>query len=307
MESSTSGKRTSGQSNGQSNGKSNGAGNAPAVRRATSEARRRPCLPGMPDSLDFGETTASAPAQRLQGNAPPDVSSRARTTEGGKESSGGGSSSAGTPGKTASGGRGTKAVGTRSLLFGSPREVLARISAGDPLGIRARVAAHLRDRHLLFDADRLHLRAIAHSARQALHLRAADGLDAFLRNRIADAERELRREDRGELKNGDSHSIKARSVERPRSKKVRTKNLRPATQFDELARPLGFKPIQVRAACAQFNESDSADRRACFKLLVDGADLDGVARAEGTTATEIARRARRALEAALVELEGAAS
>ena len=209
--------------------------------------------------------------------------------------------------KQSTGGRGPKVAGMRSLLFGSPREVLARISAGDPLEIRARVGIHLRDRHVLFDADRLHLRAIAHVARQALHLRASDGLEAFLRSRIGDAARELRREDRVELKNGGRRSVRSRPAKGRETSKTRTTYLRPVTHFDELARPLGLKPSRVRAACARFNEADSADRKACFELLVDGADIDALAIAEGTTVTEIARRARRALEVALGALDGEAS
>jgi len=171
----------------------------------------------------------------------------------------------------------------RALLFGTPREVLARISAGDPLDLRARVAAHLSEACLLIDADRLQVRALAHCARRALQLRASDSLDAFLRARVADAAEELMREDREALRNGRSSS----------------------GALDELALPLGLDPARAREACARFNDSDSTDREACFQLLVVGADIDELARAKQQTVTEVARRARRALESALTVLDPA--
>ena len=169
----------------------------------------------------------------------------------------------------------------RTLLFGTPREVLARISAGDPLNLRARVAAHLSEACLLIDADRLQVRALAHCARRALQLRASDSLEAFLRERVADAAEELMREDREALQSGRSS----------------TGNL------EELARPLGLDPARARVACARFNQADALDREACFQLLVVGADIDELARANQQSVTEIARRARRALETALAVLD----
>ncbi len=168
----------------------------------------------------------------------------------------------------------------RALLFGTPREVLARISAGDPLGVRPFVADYLFRSHRLIDADRLHLRALAHCARQALHLRASDGLPEFLKARVFDAGRELLREDREAIRNG----------------RTEVGNL------EQLARPLGLNPERVRTACSRFNEADEADRAAGFALLIRGEDIDELATREGVTVTEIARRARRALEVALAAL-----
>ena len=177
--------------------------------------------------------------------------------------------------------RGSTNSRDRTLLFGTPREVLARISAGDPLDIRARVAAHLSEAWLLIDADRLQVRALAHSARRALQLRASDSLDSFLRARVADAAEELMREDREALRNGRSS----------------------LGGLDELALPLGLDPARARVACTRFNEADAVDREACFQLLVAGADIDELARAKQQTVTEVARRARRALESALAVLD----
>jgi len=169
----------------------------------------------------------------------------------------------------------------RALLFGTPREVLARLSAGDPLELRSRVAAHLSRAHLLLDADRLQLRALAHCARKALQFRAADGVEAFLAGRVAEAADELVREDREALRHGRLG----------------------ADGSSELSRPLGLDPARAREACSRFNAAPSEDRAACFALLVRGVELEQLARSGGATVTEVARRARRALELALVALE----
>ena len=217
--------------------------------------------------------------------------------------------------KQASHSGGTRSADSRTLLFGSPREVLARISAGDPLRIRTRIGVHLRETHQLFDADRLHLRTLAHSARQASHLRASDGLESFLRARIADAARELCAEDLTEVQSGRgavSSAQNARSQPAGRKLSKGRSQSQPSQRvqlkgLDELVKPLGLKPDRVRAACALFNELDEAERKACFDLLVDGANIDALAKAEGVTVTLIARRARRALETALGALDGESS
>ena len=47
------------------------------------------------------------------------------------------------------------------MLLGSPREILGRIVPSDPLELRARLALRLRERVLLFDSERVLLRAFA--------------------------------------------------------------------------------------------------------------------------------------------------
>ena len=175
---------------------------------------------------------------------------------------------------------GAKTSRLRALLFGTPREVLARISAGDPLGVRFFVAEYLHRSHQLIDADRLHLRGLAHCARRALQLRGSDGLDAFIKARVFDAGMELLREDREALRNGSASR----------------------GNLEQIARPLGLDPARVRSACARFNEADAVDRAAAFALLIRDEDIDELANREGVTVTEIAKRARRALEVALVAL-----
>ena len=171
----------------------------------------------------------------------------------------------------------------RALLFGSPREVLARISAGDPLGIRERVAACLGRERLLLDANRLHLRSLAHCAHRALRLRASEGLPGFLDGCVADAARELVREDRESARGtgGDGGA------------------------FAALGGPLGLDVALVRRACTSFNDCAYDDRRACLELLVEGRSIDELAKRDGVSVSEVARRARRALDGGLMQLRPA--
>jgi hypothetical protein len=66
------------------------------------------------------------------------------------------------------------------LLWGGPREILARISAGDPLGLAGRTLARLRARALLVDGAALLARVRALVARRALDWRGEPALDRFL-------------------------------------------------------------------------------------------------------------------------------
>jgi hypothetical protein len=69
----------------------------------------------------------------------------------------------------------------RAVLGGlSPREVLARLLQGDPLELRQVVATSLAKRAYLFDADRVHLRALAHCARYAVRYRGTPPIETWL-------------------------------------------------------------------------------------------------------------------------------
>src|SRR5687767_2341511 len=62
-----------------------------------------------------------------------------------------------------------RAVDWRVILAGaSPREVLARLMNGDPLGLAVVVEQRLRVHAYLLDADRVFLRAAARCARLAV-------------------------------------------------------------------------------------------------------------------------------------------
>lgn len=170
----------------------------------------------------------------------------------------------------------------RQVLAGSsPREVLARLLAGDPLALQPRVAAALRSRALLLDADRALLRTMARCARMARRYRGHPELERWLDERVDEALLDLVREDAEGL--------------RPEA--------RQGGAIEALSRPLGLDPAAMGAACAAFNLLSLGERRAFHDLVIAGRSLDALAAEEGS-ATEIARRARRALEVLLVGARG---
>jgi len=170
----------------------------------------------------------------------------------------------------------------RKLLGGTPREVLGRLVQDDPLAIREKVAARLQADALLFDADRVHLRVLARISRFAGRYRGRPELSAWIESAVAESVEELLREEH--------ESVRSRRPEV--SEKVGV--------FAVLAPPLGLDPTAMRAACAAFNSLSFADRSAFSDLVLRGNSLDKVARSAGESATEVARRARRALDTILV-------
>jgi hypothetical protein len=72
------------------------------------------------------------------------------------------------------------------------------------------------------------------------------------------------------------------------------------TAFAALARPLGLEPRAMGRACLAFNRLPLPERRAFHALVIAGRSLDEIARESGESATDIARRARRALDAILL-------
>ncbi len=168
----------------------------------------------------------------------------------------------------------------RALLAGrSPRAVLSRIVPGDPLGVFGLVSNRLRERALLLDADLVRLRTFARIARSAPHYRGRPDLTAWLDARIDDAVKDLLREG-------------ARSTE-PHAE------LEPSGAWTTLARPLELEPRAALVACLNFDELPYEERRAFFELVLHRRDLDEWATEEDESPTELARRARRALNTLL--------
>jgi hypothetical protein len=168
----------------------------------------------------------------------------------------------------------------RHWLSGSPREVLGRIVRDDPLGVREQVAARLREQAWLLDADRIELRTLARCARYAPRYQGRPELATWVAEHVSAAIEELLQEE-SESEHG---AESAGDV--------------PAA-FVTLARPLGLEPSSMRRACAHFNRLAFEERRAFFDLLILGRALDELARESGVGATQIARRARRALDVVL--------
>jgi hypothetical protein len=153
------------------------------------------------------------------------------------------------------------------LLTGPPRTILERLIEGDPLGVRTRVGGRLRARWLLLDADRVHLRALALVAHRAGGWSGRPALGAWLDGQVDEAIDEVRRE--------------------------------PATDgvFRHLAQGLGLEPGAAFGAQSAFDGRSELERRAFVRFVLDGEDLEGVARDEAVSISEIGRRARVVLDA----------
>jgi hypothetical protein len=167
------------------------------------------------------------------------------------------------------------------LAGGTPREILCRIVQGDPLEMRDRVARRLHDESYLLDADRVQLRSLARCARFASRYSGRPDFATWLDAIVDAAIDDLLREDL--------------EVELDREKSTST----PGAAFVALAQPLGLEPGAMRRACASFNQLPAPDRRAFFELVIQGRALDELARQGRESASEIARRARRALDLVL--------
>jgi hypothetical protein len=194
-------------------------------------------------------------------------------------------------------------AGWQTLLSGSPREVLARLVRDDPLEVRARVATRLRADALLLDGDRVHLRVLARISRASASYRGRPELSDWIDGAVAGSIEELVRE---EHESARSRSAGRSDRVRERSSPSALATASPGTDaFTTLAAPLGLDPRSMRDACAAFDVLPFADRNAFFDLVLEAGDLDVAARAAGVSASEIARRARRALDAILAAALGA--
>lgn len=168
----------------------------------------------------------------------------------------------------------------RSLLAGaSPREVLARLMNGDPLGVRRLVGERLSQRAYLLDANQVQLRAVARCARFAVRYRGQPAIDRWLADIVDEAMLDLVTEE---------HERGADTTSRP-----------DGGVFHELALPLRLDPARMRAACVRFNGLPEGDRSLFFALVIESRSLDEVARSRAASASAVARGARTALDALL--------
>ncbi len=194
-----------------------------------------------------------------------------------------------------------------TLLSGSPREVLARLVRDDPLDVRARVASRLRAEAVLLDGDRVHLRALARISRAAGAYRGRPELADWVDGAVAETVQELVREEH-ELARSRTPIREGREGREGREDRA-TVTAAVAVDpdaFTSLATPLGLDPGSVRRACATFDVLPFAERDAFFRLVLEAGDLDAAAREVGVSASEVARRARRALDAILATTLGVA-
>lgn len=168
-----------------------------------------------------------------------------------------------------------------SLLEGLPRAVLARLTDGDPLGVRAVVGARLRERSQLFDADRIHLRALALIAREAGSFSGRPALGSWVGDRVERALDEVLLEARKDTLDSE--------VDAPGA----------AGAFGVLGAPLGLRPAAAQAATLALNQLPQPERRAFLGLVIESRPLDELAAEESASAREVGRRARRALDSIL--------
>lgn len=177
-------------------------------------------------------------------------------------------------------GSASRAGGFEASCFAAhdPVELIERLVDGDPLELRAAIDTRLRERALLADAGRVHLRALALLARGGTAREAREDprawIEACVDRAIEDALADCLQVATG-----------ARPPELP--------------SLSALGRPLG---IELRRACALlacFASRPLAERRAFVGLVLEGGALDELAHATGVSASEIGRRARRTLDALL--------
>lgn len=150
------------------------------------------------------------------------------------------------------------------LLLGTPREVLARIVPEDALGLRARLAARLVERALLLDAERVLLRAQVLCALHCASWRGAPELDRWLEQRVEEALAAVLAEE--------------------------------APALEPFARPLALDARALGRACASFNRLAVEQRQAFVALVLEAREPERLAARQGVSLSELARRARLALE-----------
>jgi DNA-directed RNA polymerase specialized sigma24 family protein len=166
--------------------------------------------------------------------------------------------------------------GGARLLHGNPREILARIVPGDPLALRALIAERLAERRLIADADRLQLQLAIRIARRAAFEGARGELRAWLTAQL-------------------DPLLEAHASARPPAEPRAGAGDTP----DSFARSLNLDPAGARGALQALNACSDEQRRAFHELVLARLELDEVARAERVNASEVGRRARAALDAAL--------
>lgn len=166
--------------------------------------------------------------------------------------------------------------GERLLAGSSPREILARLSNGDPLEIAHRATQRLRGQAYLLDLSLVRNRSLARTAYAAFLYRGDPPLEEFLERCIDRALRELIDEDRADVREG---------------AEVGEEDARCAI----VAERFGVDAPTARRACLAFNELPHDVRATWYGLEVEGKSFHRIV-AEGLGPPERARaNLRRAL------------
>ncbi len=176
---------------------------------------------------------------------------------------------------------GTSVDWRRFLASGSPREVLARLVDGDPLGVRVTVAERLYQSRQLLDAERVWLRALARIARFSCRYRGRPEFSVWRDERCDEAIADILEEERAAVQGGEPSAEATGEV------------------FKLLAEPLGIGAQEARRACVALHDCSLEERTAFFALVLEARSLDVVASELDCDPTLVARRARRVLLALL--------
>lgn len=149
-----------------------------------------------------------------------------------------------------------------ALTTGDAQEVLERLVDGDPLDLSARLARRAAERALVLPPGELFARVAAHCARAARDYRGRPRVDLWVERRI----------DEVLAADGVDGAVE-----------------RATDGADALA-----------SSARRFNACGRSDRAALWRLAFGGAGLDELAHERGTGLVEVARAARRALDALLL-------
>lgn len=155
-----------------------------------------------------------------------------------------------------------------ALVTGDAHEVLERIVDGDPLDLAARIARRAAERALVLPPAELFARAAAHCARAARDYRGRPRVDLWVERRLDEV-----------LHVDDGFASGASANAGP--------NVAGGSHRD------------LDRAARDFNACARRDRDALWRLAFSGAKLDDLAHERGTGLVEVARGARRALDALL--------
>lgn len=152
----------------------------------------------------------------------------------------------------------------------TPRELLKRLAAGDPLEIGARCAAYLEEEALFLDQRRMTLRALAIVAYAGVRYRGAPRFAEWIHERVACAAEQLLDEELGTVASGSP-------VDAPPDEMQRF-----------VGQVLGLERYLAVRACVAMNNLPREVRLTVWRVVVEGRSLDEVER-EGRISPEVAR------------------
>jgi len=166
----------------------------------------------------------------------------------------------------------------RTLLAGAnPRDVLARITLGDPLGMTERCHHRVEARALMLDRSRVLARSLARVAHASRGYDGEPALEPWLLGRIDDAIEDLLVEEQ-EL---DGEGLPPTSVE---------------PMHALLSEVLGVEKGLARRCCVVFNSLPTSVRRAFFAVVVRRESLEKHAAESRTMLTQVHRRVKAAIK-----------